>query len=422
MSSPLRVPLALSLVVLAAAAATAVAPDVPVAPVAGSTPGFFGDNGPAARAGLANPGGVTVMPDGALLIADTDNHRIRRVAADGTITTVVGEDDGLAGDGGPAIDALISFPADVAATPDGGYLIADTGNDRVRKVSAAGIISTVAGDTPGFSGDGGRAVAAQLARPGDVIPLSNGGFLIADTGNGRLRRVTPLGAIFTIVSGLGAPSALLPAPGGGAFVTDSGTSRVGRIGGFGAVPDPEQARSIGVDKVAGAVSVAPGPGAAAIALNEADLTPNRSAVDTLAGSIAITVRRRDGVGLATAQVGGGTFSLRLAATGPAIADLTLTGAITGCPRTSAAGRAQEDARRRRRNRRLDIRVKGAYRTRGRYASAIASGTRWTIVDGCDRTVIRVTEGVVKVRDLRLNRLVKVRAGTTYVALAPRPRR
>lgn len=532
MSSPLRVPLALSLVALAAAAPTAVAPGVPVGPVAGSTPGLFGDHGPATQAGLANPGGVTVMPDGALLIADTDNHRIRRVAPDGTITTVVGDDDGLAGDGGPAVDALLSFPTDVAATSDAGYLIADAGNDRVRKVSAAGIISTVAGTdrglagdggpataarlntprelapepgggflfadagndrvrrvapdgtiatvagtlgglsgdggpataarldeptgvaftadggflisdagngrvrkvspagiistvagaAPGFSGDGGRAVAAQLARPGDVIALSNGGFLIADTGNGRLRRVTPLGAIFTIVSGLGAPSALLPAPAGGAFVTDSGTSRVGRIGGFGTVPDPEQARSIGVDKVAGAVSVAPGPGAAAIALNEADLTPNRSDVDALAGSIALTVRRREGVGLATAQVGGGTFSMRQAATGPAIADLTLTGAITGCPRASAAGRAREDARTKRRNRRLDIRVKGAYRTRGRYASAIASGTRWTIVDGCDRTVIRVTEGVVKVRDLRLNRQVKVRAGTTYVALARRPRR
>ena len=87
-------------------------------------------------------------------------------------------------------------------------------------------------------------------------------------------------------------------------------------------------------------------------------------------------------------------------------------------RATAAG-ARENATARRRTRRLDIRVKGTYRTRGRYASAIARGTQWTIIDGCDRTVIKVTEGTVRVRDFRLNRFVNVKAPRTYVALAPR---
>ena len=98
---------------------------------------------------------------------------------------------GLAGDGGPATSARLDDPHGVALTADGGFLIADTGNARVRKVAPDGTISTVAGTSPGFSGDGGRATTAQLAAPADVIPLTNGGFLIADTANNRLRRVTP---------------------------------------------------------------------------------------------------------------------------------------------------------------------------------------------------------------------------------------
>ena len=152
MPSRLRIPLATSLVALAAVAPLAAAPEVPVTPVVGTVPGLAGDGGPASAARLANPGGTTVLADGSLLIADTDNSRIRRVAPNGIITTVAGDDDGLAGDGGPAIDALLSFPTDVAATSDGGYLIADAGNDRVRKVSAAGIITTVAGSDRGLSG------------------------------------------------------------------------------------------------------------------------------------------------------------------------------------------------------------------------------------------------------------------------------
>lgn len=159
--------------------------------VAGTTTaGYSGDGGPATAARLATPWGISLMPDGGFLIADSSNHRIRRVRADGTIVTVAGAGaSGFAGDGGPATSALLDVPDGVAALADGGFLIADTGNDRIRRVSAAGVITTVAGTTAGFSGDGGPATAAQLHSPTDVAVIPQGGLLIADFGNARIRAV-----------------------------------------------------------------------------------------------------------------------------------------------------------------------------------------------------------------------------------------
>jgi hypothetical protein len=416
-----------------------VGPDGRIATVAGTVPGLSGDGGPAIAARLDTPRELAPTADGGFLVADAGNHRIRRVAPDGTISTVAGSVRGLAGDGGPATTARLDDPRGVALTDGGGFLIADAGNARVRRVAPDGTISTVAGTSPGFSGDGGRAIAAQLATPADVVPLTNGGFLIADAQNDRLRRVTPLGAVFTIAGGaaglsgdggpaslarLRTPTSLLPAPGGGVLVGDTGNERVRRLSDVGQVPPPELTRSIAVAPAGGEVSVRPGVDGPFIPVREPDLAPQRSAVDTTAGSIALTVRRRDGVQLADAQVSKGSFTMRQAFSGPAVADLTLAGQVDTCPRrarASAAG-ARENARARRRTRRLDIRVKGTYRTRGRYASAIARGTQWTIIDGCDRTVIKVTEGAVRVRDFRRNRFVTVKAPRTYVALARAPQR
>src|SRR5947208_798168 len=96
-------------------------------------------------------------------------------------------------------------PLAVAATPDDGYLIADAGSARIRKVSPTGIITTVAGiGTPGYSGDGGPAIMAQLFAPSGVATTADGGFLIADTGNSRVRKVSPTGTI-TTVAGTGTP-------------------------------------------------------------------------------------------------------------------------------------------------------------------------------------------------------------------------
>jgi hypothetical protein len=171
------------------------------------TVAFSGDGGPASLAELAHPSGVGIASDGGVAVADTFNHRIRFIGRDGFIFTRVGAGTaGFSGDGGAAIAAQLNGPYGVAASQDGGWLIADTENHRVRKVSADGRIATVAGTgAQGFGGDGGPATAARLDSPSAVSPTPDGGFLIADTFNFRVRRVSPDGTI-TTVAGSGLPA------------------------------------------------------------------------------------------------------------------------------------------------------------------------------------------------------------------------
>ena len=131
--------------------------------VAGNgTPGFSGDNGPATSAQLNGPAGVAVDSAGNLYIADTGNHRIRKVS-NGVITTVAGNGTpGFSGDNGPATSAQLYNPVGVAVDSAGNLYIADAGNNRIRKVSN-GVITTVAGNgTCGFSGDNGPATSAAV--------------------------------------------------------------------------------------------------------------------------------------------------------------------------------------------------------------------------------------------------------------------
>ncbi len=132
---------AVVLVVLGAAPGAAAATNN-IFTVAGSgTFGFSGDGAAATSAKLSGPFGVAATADGGLLIADTDNHRVRRVSPAGVIFTVAGSGTaGFSGDGAAATSAKLNFPVGVAATADGGLLIADTDNHRVRRVSPAGVI------------------------------------------------------------------------------------------------------------------------------------------------------------------------------------------------------------------------------------------------------------------------------------------
>ena len=135
---------------------------------------------------------MAVTADGGFLIADSGNSVVRKVSAAGVITRVAGTGTrGNSGDDGPATDAQLNTPAGVAVTADGGFLIADPGNNVVRKVSAAGVITRVAGTgTRGNSGDDGPATDAQLNEPAGVAVTADGGFLIADSGNSVVRKVS----------------------------------------------------------------------------------------------------------------------------------------------------------------------------------------------------------------------------------------
>jgi sugar lactone lactonase YvrE len=183
------------------------------------TGGFSGDGGPATSARLNNPSGVAVDTSGNLYIADSFNNRIRKVSADGAITTVAGSGNtgfivggGFSGDGGPATAATMNYPAGVAVDAAGNLFISDFLNNRIRKVSASGIITTVAGSSAipglpvligGFSGDGGPATSAVLDEPYGVALDASGNLFIADSVNNRIRKVSASG-IITTVAGSGA--------------------------------------------------------------------------------------------------------------------------------------------------------------------------------------------------------------------------
>ena len=184
-------------------------------------PIFSGDGGPATSAGIAFIGtavhqGVAVDKAGNLYITDSADNRIRKVNTSGIISTVAGKGtlgvSGFSGDGGPAVSAQLSAPSGVAVDGAGNLYIADTGNGRIRKVDTAGIITTVAGKGNGFVlGDGGPATNAQLANPSDVVVDSAGNIYIADFGNSAVRKVNTAGIINTVAHG-GFGSCLVGAP------------------------------------------------------------------------------------------------------------------------------------------------------------------------------------------------------------------
>ncbi|HEX3394122.1 MAG TPA: hypothetical protein VHS52_06305 [Acidimicrobiales bacterium] len=169
-------------------------------------PGSGGDGGPATAAGFANPEGIDVDAAGNLYVADTHNDEIRRVDTSGTVTTVAGkiEYGHFAGDGGSATLANLNYPTDVAVDAAGNVFIADYFNHRVRKVDHSGIITTIAGNgTEGYGGDGGPATQAQLQRPAGVAVDGAGNVFVADSFNNRVRKVDAAG-IITTVAGNGA--------------------------------------------------------------------------------------------------------------------------------------------------------------------------------------------------------------------------
>ena len=212
--------------------------------VGGFGPPGYGDAGPASAATLRGPVSLDRLPDGSLLVVEASNRRVRRVATDGTISTFAGGGSTL-GDGGPGTAAQLRYPAAVAVAADGSVLIADSWDQRVRRVATDGTITTVAGSgTMGFAGDGGPATAAALNSPEDVAALSDGSFVVADRSNHRVRKVGADGTITTLAgtgvagpTGDGGPAILaqLNGPEGveaaadGVYVADTFNNRVRRI-------------------------------------------------------------------------------------------------------------------------------------------------------------------------------------------------
>ncbi len=280
--------------------ATSAAPSYTIDTVAGSS--AVGDGGPAVAASLSDAEGVAVDSAGDVFIADANDHRIRKIATNGTISTVAGDGfPGFRGDGGPASRARLNTPYGIALDSAGNLYIADLGNNRVRQVAPDGTITTVNGTdkflsprnvavdasgnlyvsefgghrvrrigkdgtiktiagtgTAGFAGDGGAAVDAQLAYPAGLAFDSAGNLYIADSSNNRVREVLSSGTITTAL-GTGDPGETLPnqlnVPTGLAIdsagnldVADSGNQRIQQLSPSGAIQTlPGAGRDLAAD-------------------------------------------------------------------------------------------------------------------------------------------------------------------------------
>src|SRR6266403_2096298 len=171
------------------------APSLTISNFAGNgTKGSSGDGGPATEAQLNFPTGISRGPDGALYICDTGNHRVRKVARDGIITTIAGTGTaGFSGDGGPAVRAQLNEPHSIGFDKADNLCICDVRNHRIRKVDAkTGKISTWAGTgKKGFTGNDGPAKDAELSGPKGLAIAPSGRVYFADTESHTIRMIDP---------------------------------------------------------------------------------------------------------------------------------------------------------------------------------------------------------------------------------------
>ncbi|MET0603354.1 MAG: hypothetical protein ABW167_15315, partial [Baekduia sp.] len=322
---------------------------------------------------------------------------------------------------GPATAASLALPEGVAPMPDGGILIADTGNERVREVAPDGTISTRAGTgTLGFSGDGGAPTLAQLSHPRAAIPFGTG-LLIADAFNHRIRAVAE---VATPPADPGPPPVTPPV--------------VGDTPPPGVTP-PVLGRTAVARPTSGTIRIRRPGTKAFVLLDDAESIALGTEVDSRKGTVAIFFVTTKAGKTASASIGEG----RVLVTQPREIDrgqrpgrLTLSGPLAGCkarkigPARRRAARGGSAVARAARTdkppagRRIKVRAKGRIKTQGRYGSAIVRGTRWIMVDRCASnpspgTFVSVQEGVVAVRDFRLRKTINVHRGERYLARARR---
>ncbi len=322
-----------------------------------SQSGYSGDNGPATKAMIDDPTGVAVDAGGNVYFTDYANNKIRKVTiSSGVITTIAGNGNAAySGDKGPALNAGLD-PYDIAIDTPGNIYVADQLNNRVRKIGLDGTITTVAGSgVPGYTGDGGPAVAAELALPSGVAVDSAGNLYIADYGNSVVRRVTSTGLITTIA---GTPGVLTPSTGdggaavgaqldplrvaldgaGNVYVSDSVNDRVRMLtpleiapAGMSIVSGNQQSGKVGTalgDPLVVKVNAAGGAGVPGVMVNFAVKPPGAA---TVSPSPAITLN--DGTASANVMLGtaAGNVTITVSANGVSNVSFLATAAAAVSP-------------------------------------------------------------------------------------------
>jgi len=310
--------------------------------------GYSGDGGLAITAQLYGPMSVAVDTAGNVYIADAANSRIRKVSTGGIITTIAGKGGyAFSGDGGAAINAEFSFPVGVAVDGAGNVYVADSCaidlcSYRIRKISVAGIITTIAGNGGGgFSGDGGLAVNAEIGELEGVTVDGNGSVFIPDTTNNRIRKVSPDGIITTIAgngiagySGDGglATNAQLKNPTGVAvdtagnlYIADFGNGRIRKVSRLSAFPYSGQA--VSANGGSGSINFAFPAGVAWTASTTANwITFKGPASGTGSGTISYQVISNPGAAR-TATITVGNFSFTVEQQAGSIPGLSLIGSM-----------------------------------------------------------------------------------------------
>jgi sugar lactone lactonase YvrE len=204
-----------------------ISPEGIITTLAGGSEGFSDGTGP--QASFNTPSGLAIDQDGNLFVADTGNNRIRKITPEGIVTTVAG--DGTAGYAdGPAAQARFNGPIGVACDKQGSLYVADSYNDRIRRISSDGQVTTTAGaGQPGYTD--GPAASAFFDTPGGVAVANDGSLIVADTGNRQLRKITADGNVTTIPANdsFSRPIAVATTHDGFLYVTDLDRSRVIQI-------------------------------------------------------------------------------------------------------------------------------------------------------------------------------------------------
>lgn len=356
---------------------------------------------------LGSVGDLAIASDGGVWVGDSGNNRVQKFDANGNFTGLV------IGGAGSAPGQFLQ-PRGLATDADGNLYVAEGGNSRISKFDPSGNLVKVFGSNGVGNG--------QFSGLSDLTIDPFGNLWVANTDARRIDRFDLDGNFISSSKAFKSesirPQSVSAAPDGSIYALNYGTNQIMRFVDDG---DPVLGKSATVRVVKGTVLVKPRGLNTFQKVTGADSIPIGSTVDTTKGTVRLSTAKNLKGGTQTGDFYSGLFVLQQAAKTNAVTDLRMNGGVfTGCGKlpkggaTAAAGKQSKKV-----VRQLWGSGKGNFRTTGRYASATTRGTKWLTADRCDGTLVRVTQGVIAVRDLVRNRTVVVRKGKSYFARAKR---